>query len=735
MEPIDLRGAPLRRWPVVAACTFVGAVIAVLLPVSSYAASMWQANAEVGLPPQDAPVNSLGSKVGTTQLEYYAHQTAVIKAAAAAAGMAYDGSLKKDVMTSKAGHGMKGIIDVAVLQPTRSAAVTLTNAFVTALGTYVSQELSTQYQNSLNTAQNHINNLEKALVALNGTGSSAATVPTTTTTPSTSTTTTTTPKKSKSTTTTTASSSRLPTTTFSYPHGAGLVAKYFAQGATTTTIVPVSTPAAPTKKELNDERGVLASDLGGALAKEAALLAAGTPVSDYTVVESAKPSTASFLPGGPSLLDHRSIRGPLGLLLGALVGVGVAYLVEGSDKRLRTAARAAEVFGLPVVTEVPGEAPAILRSRELVVPVVDVVTDPYSAKAEAYRKLHVAIQVAPLVTWVRRGGPSVEDLVELTWQRVTQALVTNTAAQAASSAHGEPSPGGDTPVPIAAPAPVGELPVAVNAAGSHPERFAVLVTSPRDEPTRSFVVANLAAVFAEAGDRVLVVTTGGLRTGIAPNERPWGPSAALGPDPDAAAIVASARPSQIPGVSSLALGQIVASPSMLALKGPSLVRAARDVVDVMLIEASLLSTQDGEALLPAVDAVVVVCESWYTTVSDGLNSQRLLARHRPPVLGLAMTNMSPPPDRLLGHRTDRTIRIGGNTMSPDQPTGKYPPTAAGPYPPTARAASDQPAGSTLIHPGDATGDYADTLTGVSSTTRVWPEEGSSERGPADEPQR
>jgi hypothetical protein len=108
---------------------------------------------------------------------------------------------------------------------------------------------------------------------------------------------------------------------------------------------------------------------------------------------------------------------------------------------------------------------------------------------------------------------------------------------------------------------------------------------------------------------------------------------------DAAELVANARPSQIPGVSSLALGQIFSNPSRLAGNATDLIEAARDVVDVLLLEATLLTTQDGAALLPVVDLVVVVCEAWYTKVADGARSRRLLAQRRPPVLGLAMTNI------------------------------------------------------------------------------------------------
>ena len=189
------------------------------------------------------------------------------------------------------------------------------------------------------------------------------------------------------------------------------------------------------------------------------------------------------------------------------------------------------------------------------------------------------------------------------------------------------------------------LPVAARAGtlvAPRRSRFSILITSPTDEPTRSLVVVNLAAVFAEAGDRVLVATTGGMRAEVEGN---GGPKAWEGPDEDmdASELVANARPSQIPGVSSLALGQVFSNPSRFALQAPALVEAARDVVDVLLLEAPLLSTQDGAALLPAADLVVVVCEAWRTTVADGVRTQRLLAQRRPPVLGLVMTAM--PPDR------------------------------------------------------------------------------------------
>ena len=264
------------------------------------------------------------------------------------------------------------------------------------------------------------------------------------------------------------------------------------------------------------------------------------------------------------------------------------------------------------------------------IPVVDVIVDPYSPASEAYRRLHVAILTAPPVTWVKRGYSYQEDLLELAALRSSQEILVGTSTRAGAAAAPSDAVTGRLPVPVGA----------RSVSAPHRSRFSILVTAPTDEPTRSLVVVNLAAVFAEAGDRVLVATTGGMRSSIVANGK-LAPNAGEGPYSDLtpAELVANARPSQIPGVSSLALGQLFPNPSKLALNAPALVEAAREVVDVVLWEAPLLSTQDGTALLPAADLVVVIAEAWQTTVKEGLQSQRLLAQHRPPVLGLVMTNM------------------------------------------------------------------------------------------------
>lgn len=664
MEPISYLGAPVRRWPILVVLALVALIVAVLIPVgsgSAYPPNTWQASSVVGLtPPYKA--NALGAKTGVKQVEFYAHVPAVIAAAAKADGVPLTKAMQSDIVVTKVKNPGKSVnsLDVAVLQSSKGAAASLTNAFVLALTKYTQVQLVAQRKNAIAEQQAYVAGLEKDIQELPLKAKSAGTTPTTTPTtrpPSvkikkkvvvkkperirrlaphaehTGATTsaarsaaspgivlvdTTTTSTSVTTTTTAGSAETLPT----LPAASG----------TTATTVPASTTQTTeslNQKAVQTENRSLAASLANAVAHLSRLESVNVAPTGIKLITPARQKNAVLL-STSSALSNVWLRALLGLVIGAALGVIIAWLFDAFDRRIRTSKRAEEVFGLPVVIEVP--APA--AKSVAVVPVVDVVVDPYSPPSEAYRRLHVSLLTAPPVTWVKRGYGGRDDFFEV--PPAPQELLVGAGAPRTTA----PGPvgGGDAttttaqmglPVPTL---PGGEL------VTPRRKRFAILVTSPGDELTRSLVVVNLAAVFAEAGDRVLVATTGGMRTSFGGNGLPptWEDSQA---GVSASDLVANARPSQIPGVSSLALGQLFPNPSRLALNAAALVEAAREVVDVILLEAPLLSTQDGSALLPAADLVVVVCEAWHTTVNDGLRSQRLLAQFRPPVLGLVMTNM------------------------------------------------------------------------------------------------
>jgi Mrp family chromosome partitioning ATPase len=163
----------------------------------------------------------------------------------------------------------------------------------------------------------------------------------------------------------------------------------------------------------------------------------------------------------------------------------------------------------------------------------------------------------------------------------------------------------------------------------------VLITSPRDEPARSYVAVNLAALFAEFGHRVLVVTGRGLEP--AEGAGTLSESTSGGPTSTAYDVVAHARPSTIASVSSLALGTLFPTSNDARRGLDGFVDAAGEVVDLVVFEAALLSDQLGQSLLSAVDLSVVVCEAGRTPYADGFECQRLLTGDAfLPVFGLVL---------------------------------------------------------------------------------------------------
>src|SRR5208282_3836365 len=96
---------------------------------------------------------------------------------------------------------------------------------------------------------------------------------------------------------------------------------------------------------------------------------------------------------------------------------------------------------------------------------------------------------------------------------------------------------------------------------TRPPRDVILVVSAGAEPTRALVVTNLAAAFAEAGQQAIVVTTADLRQ----PDRLYD-TMVMGPvdsDMSPQTVAESTRPTEVPGVRSLALGRLLEGPGQL----------------------------------------------------------------------------------------------------------------------------------------------------------------------------
>jgi Mrp family chromosome partitioning ATPase len=320
---------------------------------------------------------------------------------------------------------------------------------------------------------------------------------------------------------------------------------------------------------------------------------------------------ATKIGGKSSILDRHSVRGLLGIVVGALLGVVLAFLLDALNKTLRTAARTQEMLGYQVLAEIPATNPSRSRLRrrrdQPPPPVFATFSEPGSAVAEAYRMLRTAVLLEPIV------GPA----LTIGLERPSADLASPDADRdgAGPSARTPGSPG----------------------APDRRSRQVILVVSPGVEPTRALVVTNLAAAFAEAGESALIVTTADLRDRDRLDDTLV--VAPVGGELSETTVAASTRPTEAPGVRSLALSSVIGGPGLLATRAPAVLAAAREISDAVIIDAPLLAVHDAEALVPAVDVVVVVIESWWTRVDQATTSGVFLRRIAAPVLGAVLTEI------------------------------------------------------------------------------------------------
>lgn len=347
--------------------------------------------------------------------------------------------------------------------------------------------------------------------------------------------------------------------------------------------------------------------LNQALTQEQALSAASSSPSStgYLILQPAQASSATKTGGGGlgGLGSSRLVRGFAGLLIGLILAAGIVLVLEMLDKRIRGSSRAEETFGYPVVAEIP------IPSKENGAGVVSVFSGASTPTAEAYRMLRMSVLFGPIELSSRyedvgngqrsRGGSG---------QEVASGIQTSNGDGFSS-----------------------EFSRTRTAA-----RQVIMVVSAGTEATRPLVVTNLAATFADGGQRVLVMSTHDLHASNRISPPGEDPTAPIAPE----VLDAALRPSALANVSSVPLIQFVPNSGLLALRGPAVLEAARHLADVILVEAPpLLGFHDAEALAPSVDVVLVVAECLATTFDQAKRSGDLLRRIGAPVIGVALTNM------------------------------------------------------------------------------------------------
>ncbi len=295
-----------------------------------------------------------------------------------------------------------------------------------------------------------------------------------------------------------------------------------------------------------------------------------------------------------SLGSSKKVRLLIGILVGLLLAVAIVLVREFLDRRVRSAGRAERIFRYPVIAEIPGRP-----LHELALPrsPVDVVGEPESSAAEAYRMLRMSV----LFEAMAAGPPALDEYNEgLTgWQLP------------AADPYQPPEPG---------------------------TRKVIMVVSAANESTRPEVAANLGATYAEAGQRAIVISTADIASGYARPGRPIQTGPFTPGD-----LAAHLEPSSLPNVSRLSLRHFVASSGQLVMFGSELLNAARQLADVIIVETPpLLVVHHGEALVQSVDVVLVVAECGSTTIDEGHRAGDILRRLGAPVLGLVLTKVTLP---------------------------------------------------------------------------------------------
>jgi Mrp family chromosome partitioning ATPase/capsular polysaccharide biosynthesis protein len=586
MEAIDYPGALRKSWRLLLVLAVVGGIIGYLLPTGhakSKASVLWGATATAGAPPGKGAGPNAGFTGGipTDQIVFFAQSTEVAETAAQSVGInippsAIEGYVQVQGPTKKT--GTQGVVQITTYASSATKAAAFTNAFVTALANYIQSHASSQQSSEQN-------QLEKRISQINDQISKA-------------------------------SASKSPT-------------------------------SASTVAQLQQELSAIQAQLGQL---------ASTPTDTrFQPLETASAKNASIKGGGAtsaistSLKASHKVRGLIGFAVGLLLACVLVFLREMLDKRIRGASRAEETFGYPVVAEIPAApAPSLDAGGGRVVSLVDVSREPASPTAEAYRMLRMSVlfeglAVAPAYD---SGGTQVYGA------SYSPPTPTTYAASGERSPYQGPVQGSFDP-PFQSPADPrrglesGSPPSPVPAGGGSPTllpspgavppggRKVILVVSPGTEATRPFVVANLAATYAEAGQRVLVMSSTELhstrRAGYGRS-----PSGELRPS-DLEPFV---QPSHLDNISRLSMSHFIGVSGQLVTRAPALLNAARQLADVVFVEApSLLAVHDGEALTPAVDAVLVVGEVMTTTFEQAKRAGDLLRRIGAPVLGVVLTNV------------------------------------------------------------------------------------------------
>ena len=283
-------------------------------------------------------------------------------------------------------------------------------------------------------------------------------------------------------------------------------------------------------------------------------------------LEFVTPAQAPTAPSSPKPTQD----GLVGLAIGLLIGLGVAFLRDSLDDTLTSSEAAERVGEAPVLATVP----LVPAWRKGETPQVMAISEPTSQAAEAYRSLRTSLQFA-------RQGQEIRTL---------------------------------------------------------------LVTSPREGEGKTATVANLGAAFAQAGERVVLVSCDLRRPRLGQFFPPDGPSDLVAVLHGEQSLDDALRPAaECEGLWTLGAQSTSPNPTEL-LSGKrvsELVAALRDRFDLVIIDSPpVLPVADAMILTAYADAVLVLAAASQTRRGELRRATEKLAQANANVTGLVLNKVS-----------------------------------------------------------------------------------------------
>lgn len=224
---------------------------------------------------------------------------------------------------------------------------------------------------------------------------------------------------------------------------------------------------------------------------------------------------------------------------------------------------------------------------------------------------------------------------------------------------------------------------------SDADALVVMVASPGPKEGKTTTAANLGAVFAETGARVLVINCDFRRPtlhahfGLANEPR-------------------HVFETSIPGlwvITDVIEGPSSTNPALAVEEQHRLVASARARFDVVILDtAPLLTTNDATDVMSSVDAVVLTCRSGTTTADSAQRARELLVRIAAPTSGVVLL---------------------GSQASPNSYYYYYPHGRSEP-PVTGRGSSNPPPRSPVTMPGDPASTSGNAGHTDTSASEPWP---------------